>query len=548
MSSSTLKFFDNLTTESIINWMITNLSDDQIKMCLNKSGIPDISSISPTSSPGAGSSSDPIGSRSSSPIPSQSPPSDDDYKDILMELYTKCNSKGYVIKSANNYNIEYYRFKELEPGDAQVGLRTVNEGEATWVYIKSDMATFKELQSCNDEISTDEMEAFEFLKDEYSKNYMPAPPEVIGAAMEYSKLDFEPPIDTSMEDTVSSDTPRFAPLTDVMMKALNTQKKSGSWMRETFPEINDESVRMWPIFLIGSEDKRLTYIKPVVRNESISFVEGTMLAAVINTVAKKASKEFYEEVSKQGISGDIITRLNEALKDQPEYIIRSIEFNYNEDNHRALFGDNYFGEEDEQQFGKELEYSCGGDDSSHYGNDPDYSCGGDDSSHYGDENDDTNFGGKKNKIANTFNMSSMYEGLDDDMDQDNSRLPDVPRPMITGLSSGIKKNKKVSEMTIQEIEERMLKQHGPRYLKDFKPEKYRAKTGHINVRYVKRSKCVSTSECTCTSRVMDDSSFGDTGGDCAACTMSKYGIALDSGDVFSEFNTGFGDQGEELLF
>ena len=55
MSAATLKFFDNLTTESIINWMITNLSDDQIKMCLNKSGVPDTSAISSGSSPGAGS-------------------------------------------------------------------------------------------------------------------------------------------------------------------------------------------------------------------------------------------------------------------------------------------------------------------------------------------------------------------------------------------------------------------------------------------------------------------------------------------------------------
>ena len=557
MSSSTLKFFDNLTTESIINWMITNLSDDQIKMCLNKSGIPDISSISPTSSQGAGSSSDPIISRT--PSPSSSPPSSpsrtfnsdiDDNKEILKRLYRDCTATGFVIKdvkgSSGNPVVQYYRFKEVEEGDKQIGTKTVMEGDANWVYTESNMDEFEKSRHCSEETSADEIEAFEYLREEYMNNYTPAPPEVIAAAIEYSKLDFESPIDTSFEEISSGY------ISDVMMKALNTQKKSGSWMRQTFPGINDESVRMWPIFLISSEDKRLTYIKPVIRNGSISFVEGTMLAAVINTVAKKVSKEFYDEVTKQGISGDILTKFNDALKDQPDYIIRGIEFNYNESNHRTLFGDNYFGDEEEQQFGKEVDYSCGGDDSSHYGNNPDYSCGGDDSSHYGDENDDTNFGGKKNKSAGPFNMSSMYEGLDDDMDEDSSRLTDVPPPMITPLSGGIKKNKKVSEMTIPEIEERMLRQHGPRYLKDFKPEKYRAKTGHINVRYVKRSKCVSTSECTCTPRLMDDSSFG-TAGDCPACTMSKYGIPLDSGingtgDVFSEFNTGFGDQGEELLF
>ena len=525
MSAATLKFFDNLTTESIINWMITNLSDDQIKMCLNKSGVPDTSAISSGSSPGAGSSSDPIPSRSSSPLSSR--PSSpvrtldadgSETGEILERLYTECTATGFVIKavtgSGSNPMIQYYRFKEVEEGDKQVGMKTVMEGEANWVYIQSDMDTFEKSKNCSEETSADEIEAFEYLREEYQENYMPASPEVIAAAREYDKLGFEPPIDTAMEEISSGY------ISDVMMKALNSQKKSGPWMKETFPEIDDESLKMWPIFLISSEDKRLTYIKPIVRNGTISFVESTMVASVINTVAKKASKEFYSDVISQGINGDILSKFNDALKEQPNYIIRGVEFNYNEDNHRTLFGDNYFGEEQE--------YSCGDD------------------TNFGE--DDTNFGGKKSPKSPSFSMSSLYEGLDDDMEDSVSPLTDIPRPMITGLSRGITKPKKVSEMTIPEIEERMLKQHGPRYLQDFKPEKYKTKTGHTNVRYVKRSNCVSTSECICTPRNMDDSRYGDVPGDCPVCTASKYGIALDSTNVFSEFNTGFGDAEEELLF
>jgi len=546
MSAATLKFFDNLTTESIINWMITNLSDDQIKMCLNKSGVPDTSAISSGSSPGAGSSSDPIPSRSSSPLSSR--PSSpvrtldadgSETGEILERLYTECTATGFVIKavtgSGSNPMIQYYRFKEVEEGDKQVGMKTVMEGDANWVYIQSDMDTFEKSKNCSEETSADEIEAFEYLREEYQENYMPAPPEVIAAAREYDKLGFEPPIDTAMEEISSGY------ISDVMMKALNSQKKSGPWMKETFPEIDDESLKMWPIFLISSEDKRLTYIKPIVRNGTISFVESTMVASVINTVAKKASKEFYSDVISQGINGDILSKFNDALKEQPNYIIRGVEFNYNEDNHRTLFGDNYFGEEQE--------YSCGddtnfGEDDTNFGEDD--TNFGEDDTNFGE--DDTNFGGKKSPKSPSFSMSSLYEGLDDDMEDSVSPLTDIPRPMITGLSRGITKPKKVSEMTIPEIEERMLKQHGPRYLQDFKPEKYKTKTGHTNVRYVKRSNCVSTSECICTPRNMDDSRYGDVPGDCPVCTASKYGIALDSTNVFSEFNTGFGDAEEELLF
>ena len=45
MSTETLKFFEEKNTEEIINWMLSNLSEDQIRMCLDQSGIPDTSVI-----------------------------------------------------------------------------------------------------------------------------------------------------------------------------------------------------------------------------------------------------------------------------------------------------------------------------------------------------------------------------------------------------------------------------------------------------------------------------------------------------------------------
>jgi len=66
------------------------------------------------------------------------------------------------------------------------------------------------------------------------------------------------------------------------------------------------------------------------------------------------------------------------------------------------------------------------------------------------------------------------------------------------------------------------------------------------VRYVKRVKCVSTSDCTCTPNTMNTgfSKYGD----CPSCLISKYGdTPHDTTPVFPEFNTEFGEN-EELLF
>jgi hypothetical protein len=152
----------------------------------------------------------------------------------------------------------------------------------------------------------------------------------------------------------------------------------------------------------------------------------------------------------------------------------------------------------------------------------------------------------------------MFEGLDDDKDEDEfysagraaatrAANVSVPRPMITSIQKGITKQKRVSDMTIPEIEKRMLRMHGAKYLSEFKPEKYKTKSGGTSVRYVRRTpKCVSTTECTCTPRVMDTSL--SRYGDCPACIMAKYGdIPDDTTPVFPEFNTEFGEN-EELLF
>ena len=42
MSAETLKFFEDKSPEEIINWMMDNLTEEQIRMCLDQAGIPQL--------------------------------------------------------------------------------------------------------------------------------------------------------------------------------------------------------------------------------------------------------------------------------------------------------------------------------------------------------------------------------------------------------------------------------------------------------------------------------------------------------------------------
>ena len=575
MSAETLKYFDKLSNENIINWMIQNLTEDQIRTCLNKEGSKNTSKI-------PGGSGTPGGSgirdqneaaldvqriyrgrlaRRRISVPTQS----SDSRSILEELYTKCNGMGYVIASVENDIVSYYHFKEFDSDvDIQAGInREVEDGVATWTYNTVPLDVFMDSRC-----EADEREVFQALRDDpdNNNNFSPVPDDIYKAAQAYRELGFDPPVDVySIDGSSSLDKEELEPdpqyvMSDTMMKAINIQKKSVEFMRKEF---NDDSdyMKMWPIFFVDIDsDNKLSYLFPRVSSSGITFSTGKVNPRLLNTECKKLTKKIVSDIRNQSIT-DVMDKLNSALREQDDDTICRIKFNYDERNHFTSFGDSYFGEDseslasdDQSNFGEDIGNEnesnfgedIGNENESNFGENTEFECGNhENDSNFGNSDDENNFGVKRKKgktSKDPFDMSSMYEGLDDDMDYLDSPI----KPMITGIKPTITKQKKVSDMTIPEIEERMLKMHGAKYVSEFKPEKYKTKGGGTSVRYVKRNKCVSTSECTCTPKVMNRSL--SRYGDCPACIMAKYGdIPDDTTPVFPEFNTEFGEN-EELLF
>ncbi len=561
MSAETLKYFDKLSNENIINWMIQNLTESQIRTCLSKEGSKDISKI-----PGGS------GTRDQNEAASDvqriyrgrlarkrisSPTLQPGSQNNLEELYSRCEGMGYVIAGVENDIVTYYHFKEFDSDvDIQAGInRDVEDGVATWTYNTVPLDVFMDSRC-----EPDEREVFQSLREDpdNSDNFSPVPDDIYKAAQGYRKLGFDPPVDIysisgdSPDEDIEPD-PQYI-MSDTMMKAINTQKKSVEFMKKEFND-DSEYMKMWPIFFVSvDDDNKISYLFPQVSSDDIRFSMSKLNPRLLNTECKKLTKKIVSDIRSQNIT-NVMDKLNSALKEQDDDTICRIKFNYDEKNHFTSFGESYYGDDsdslssdNDSNFGENTEFECGNNENeNNFGDSDDENNFGesDDENNFGESDDENNFGVRRKKgktSKDPFDMSSMYEGLDDDMDY----LESPRRPMITGIKPTITKPKRVSDMTIPEIEERMLRMHGAKYVSEFKPEKYKTRSGGTSVRYVKRNKCVSTAECTCTPRVMDRSL--SRYGDCPACVIAKYGdIPEDTTPVFPEFNTEFGEN-EELLF
>ena len=303
MSAESLKFFENQSTESIINWMLSNLSEDQIRGCLDQSGIPDTSVIKAQPVPVA-------------PIPSVTP---------------------------------------------------ADEGSS----------------------STDPL---------------PVAPIV-------------------PEPTASSDENE---ITEGMLKGLKIQQASEKIMRETYPNLHSKGLKMYPIFIYGSDGDRVLHLTPIVADGKLSFKQDSTHKRLLNSGFKKVTS-ILQAATEAGLyvpGDDILEELNNALRAVSPEIASRISKIYDP---IRLNGFTYFG------------------------------------------------------------------SLDDELD-DIDEFPEMPANLPMPSAPVAPRNKKISDMSIPEIEAYMRERFGDKYARDYMPEKYTNSLGVINVRYVKRTEVSSGDE------------------------------------------------------
>tara|TARA_B100000212_G_scaffold342587_2_gene330932 strand:+ start:16999 stop:18576 length:1578 start_codon:yes stop_codon:yes gene_type:complete len=487
MSAETLKFFEEKTTEEIINWMLSNLSEDQIRMCLDQSGIPDTSVIKgkqpvadasagsgpiatttlPDGSqkqlqPGEGSSSDPPPTEVVTPPPSRS--GRGNVKKIFLDKYRKmCNDTGYVIKSVSkDAGVEYYEFKEIEDGDIIIS-PGLTEGDVGWVKKTDPISKFKSFCTAEDR------ENFGFLKEENMETFLGAPVEILEVSADYptsglvspipittTPVDVEPtPTPVSTEDTVD--------ITEPMLKALKIQQSSSGFMSENYPNLFSRGLIMYPVFVYGSDGNSVLYLSTVVVDGKLSFIKAAVNKGLLNSKFKNVVKSIQQNIA-DGLytpSDNIQEELNEALKSMAQEITFKISKIYDP---IKISGYTYFGtlDDDEPEWLK----SAG--------------------EILPDSQESFDVVGSQD-VDEDMLMVPQLEG-------DSSPRETFAMTDMSNVINTVPKNKKVSDMSIPEIEERMRIQFGEKYVRDYKPEKYVNSLGVTNVRYVKRPNCPQADE------------------------------------------------------
>ena len=477
MSTETLKFFEEKSTEEIINWMLSNLSEDQIRMCLDQSGIPDTSVIKGKGKepiktttlpdgtqkqlqPGEGSSSDPLPTSDATPAPEK--PKKDANKIFLDKYRRKCNGTGYLIKSVSKAGVEYYEFKEIEDDETSVTPAT-SVGDVGWVKKIVPLSEFRDF--CTDDM----VQIFEFLKEENMETFLGAPAEVLEVSADYQSSGLvspipitTTPIDVTPEPTPVSPVLEEVQITEPMLKALKIQQASSQVMSTSYQNLYSRGLTMYPVFVYQSEGDLVLHLTVTVVDGKLTFIKDSTNKRLLNSKFKKitAALQSAIEAGLYTPTGNIQEELNEALESVSQDITLRISKIYDP---IRLEGYTYFGTLDDeepewlQEAGKILPDS-----------------------------------------QDSFDMVSSQD-LDEDMlllpESEDKTIP-VKKINMMDISdtSNVPKNKKVSDMTIPEIEERMRIQFGERYVRDYKPEKYVNSLGVTNVRYVKRPNCPPTEE------------------------------------------------------
>jgi hypothetical protein len=274
-----------------------------------------------------------------------------------------------------------------------------------------------------------------------------------------------------------------------MIKAIKIQRGSKTFMEENYPKLYEKGLTMFPIFIYNSDGPNVMHLSTVSENGIIRFIQDTTNEKILNTKFKRITSALNEQVRLGSYvpSDNIRDELQVALGAISEEITLRIKYIYNPNRINTYFGT-----------AVDYEY--------------DYR------DNYDEEEDD--YSGDNYMGDNYFGETGYNDNEDNDEDMEDNDEDVATELDTTEVPSGetmFGRKQKPSEMSIEELEQRMIDQYPPEFSRKFKPEKYTNSLGYINVRYVKRTDCP----------------------ECPACPEYKP-------NVFTEFGTGSSE--EELLF
>ena len=240
-----------------------------------------------------------------------------------------------------------------------------------------------------------------------------------------------------------------------MLKALKIQQGASDIMSTNYPILYSSGLTMYPIFVYGSDGDSVLHLTTVVVDGKLSFVKDSTNKKLLNSRFKKITNSIQSAIE-AGLytpTDNIQEELNEALKNISEEDITLIISKIYD--RIRIDGYTYFGTLDDEEWV-----------------DPSLP-----------------------ESSESFDMINSQDLLEDQSDPvENFNLLGIDTAEASPVNPSnvvpsVPKNKKISAMTIPELEERMKIKWGDKFARDYKPETYVNSLNVTNVRYVKRPKC-----------------------------------------------------------
>mgnify|MGYP001408664762 FL=1 len=284
MSSVTSNFFDDMTPEQIINWMLDKLTDDQIKTCLDQAGIKDTSVIErpeePVFVPGASGGSGSGSGSGTDPGPQTTMELD--------QMRRQCQNKLVLIETVSGGMVSFYEFGANDEGDLKW-----SRNNATAQNFIGDTCNAEKNSTADEILDLDDEEKREMAQGLVLDSEVPE--DVKRLATEYSLIGLEQPLDPLLlaPSTVEVSDPETTVYDQKVSESIKKQLSLDSVLNKNYPELYTSGMTKFPVFVHSVEDDgKISYISLILKDDNtFGFVERKYGNGLFLTMVKRDLKE-----------------------------------------------------------------------------------------------------------------------------------------------------------------------------------------------------------------------------------------------------------------
>jgi hypothetical protein len=320
--SETLKFFDDKSPEQIIDWMLENLSEEQIRLCLDKSDLPPPPAppqpepiislfeglqVAQPSDAGPSSSADPLPGEVVVDVSEQVVPivpivkKRETLQDKFLKKYRiRCANSPFIVEKVVGKIVHFWVF---------------DNREKKWEKSEEPIEEFKD--HCNE---ADERK----LRKAKRADLLNMPSEARAVINDYIASGLQPPIDISQETEPAPE------LNANIVRGLEAQFALAKWISEEHAILSANNITIPPLFIYGSTDTAVKHLTVVADDGELSLVDDTTKLDKLDRNFRGITLELMEAVDdgEYSITSNSIPQIQVLINSQPVEIREQLRIIY----------------------------------------------------------------------------------------------------------------------------------------------------------------------------------------------------------------------------